>query len=389
MVNKLKICLIAPDYPSKIGGVEIVNWNLSKEFGNQGNEVHIITLCNVHNIKINIPENISIHHFSIYRLQNKWRLFSNFFFILEAIIYIVRTSLLLISIKPDIIQAQGPIEAIPALLVKLLKNIPYVLTIHGNLAHPDANPGPGMPRIIRKYWAHLPHIKYADRIVTLTQECKIAIYEVLHRNADIIHNGVDLDIFTSKSGYIMQTYEPKILCVARFDVIKGLEYAIRAMDEVCIKYPRAKLIIIGDGEQYETLHTLISRGNLSYNVLLLGSRPNEEIPKYMQSSHLFLLTSLSEGFALTLLEAMACGLPIISTPVGIAPEIINSWNNGRLIPFMDPDAISSTLIELIENPDLCHLYSQNSIHAAKEYSWSSVSEKYLCEYRSVLNKKIN
>lgn len=109
----------------------------------------------------------------------------------------------------------------------------------------------------------------------------------------------------------------------------------------------------------------------------------------MQSSHLFLLTSLSEGFALTLLEAMACGLPIISTPVGIAPEIINSWNNGRLIPFMDPDAISSTLIELIENPDLCHLYSQNSIHAAKEYSWSSVSEKYLCEYRSVLNKKIN
>jgi len=79
MVNKLKICLIAPDYPSKIGGVEIVNWNLSKEFGNQGNEVHIITLCNVHNIKINIPENISIHHFSIYRLHNKWRLFSNFF----------------------------------------------------------------------------------------------------------------------------------------------------------------------------------------------------------------------------------------------------------------------------------------------------------------------
>lgn len=389
MVNGLKICIIAPDYPSKIGGVEIVNWNLSKEFVNQGNEVHIITLCNVHNVKINIPENIHIHHFSIYRLHKKWSFFSNFFFISEATVYIVRTSLLLISIKPDIIQAQGSIEAIPALFVKLLKNIPYVLTIHGNLAYPEANPGPGMPRKMRKYWTHLPHIKYADRIVTLTRECKIAIYDVLHRNADIIPNGVDLDLFTSNSRYIMQPFEPKILCVARLDVIKGLEYAIRAMDKIRIAYPRAKLIIIGDGDQYETLQKLISESNLSANVLLLGSRPNEEIPKFFQSSHLFLLTSLSEGFALTLLEAMACGLPIISTPVGIAPDIINTWNNGRLIPFMDPDAISSVLIELIAHPDLCHLYSQNSIHAAQEFSWSSVSERYVCEYRNIINKKVH
>ena len=159
------------------------------------------------------------------------------------------------------------------------------------------------------------------------------------------------------------------------------------MSQIRTKYPNAKLKIVGDGEYRKYLEELTISSGLSESIEFLGLIPNTEIPTHLRNADLFLLPSLFEGLPLTLLEAMACGLPVISTPVSIAPEIIKNWNNGIIVPFKSPDAIADAVITLLSNTKLRETYAENSATAAKETaSWESISEKYQTLYQSIINQ---
>ena len=83
---------------------------------------------------------------------------------------------------------------------------------------------------------------------------------------------------------------------------------------------------------------------------------------------------------------MACGLPIISTPVSIAPDVIEKWNNGILIPFKSSNAIANAVIKLLPDSELRRRYAKNSVVAAKDtMSWESVAEQYLKMYGSCID----
>ena len=108
----------------------------------------------------------------------------------------------------------------------------------------------------------------------------------------------------------------------------------------------------------------------------MGLIPNNEIPNELRASDIFLLPSLHEGFALTLLEAMACGLPIVSTPVGSVPEIMNVWENGIMVPLKDPDQIAKAIITIFNDTALKLKYGERSVNAINEsLTWKSIAKK--------------
>ncbi|MQY78269.1 MAG: glycosyltransferase [Bacteroidetes bacterium] len=161
----------------------------------------------------------------------------------------------------------------------------------------------------------------------------------------------------------------------------GLENLIYAMKEI-IRYAKdVYLIIGGKGELKEKLSSLISELNLIDFVKLQGFIPSEELPHYNQAADFFILpTKYLEGFGLVTLEAMACGTPVLGTPVGGTKEILDKFNPAFLFKDTSPESISNRILEKYnyykENPEEYKKISQKCrVFAEKNYSWErNISE---------------
>jgi glycosyltransferase involved in cell wall biosynthesis len=141
-----------------------------------------------------------------------------------------------------------------------------------------------------------------------------------------------------------------IIQVARLDGLKDHPTAIRAMHHVIRVIPRAKLILVGEGPERAKIEPLIVELGLQEHVRLLGSR--RDVPRLLFAADLFLLTSISEGIPLTIIEGMAAGLPVVSTDVGGVREILGDPAVGKLAPAGDDQQLAQALIELAENSRL-------------------------------------
>lgn len=138
--------------------------------------------------------------------------------------------------------------------------------------------------------------------------------------------------------------------VAELHQVKGFPYALQAIDVLRKKYPAIRYVIAGEGQMRATLETQITKSGLQHNVFLLGQV--KEAPLYGRAYDIFLLPSLSEAFAISLLEAGIAALPTVATGVGGIPEIIIHEKTGLLIPSRDSDAIAQALDALLKDAPL-------------------------------------
>ena len=118
---------------------------------------------------------------------------------------------------------------------------------------------------------------------------------------------------------------------------KGVKYLIETLNIIKNKNKNIRLFIVGDGEEREYLEKLVKELTLEDYVRFIGKIPNERVLEYMVASDIFILPSLSEGFPVTFLEAMASGLPIITTNVRGLSEIIIDGENGFLVDPKSPE----------------------------------------------------
>ena len=380
LVN-MKICIVTSGYPPKIGGVETVTENLAKEYVNLMHEVHVITPSEDATNQTITPENIILHKIHIDKFSDAETM-PIYNKIPRGILFFRRIFKNIKTIKPDIIHVQNIQNSIPVYFAKKIQKTPYCISLHNNLELM----GIALPNIMKKYWMKLPYVKDANAIVSLTKEMAETVQESLQRESDIIPNGVDIKRFYPNPTPNEERENKIILTISRLDNKKGIEYAIESMPNILKKYPHTILRIIGDGDFRPELDKISESLCLQNSVEFIGQIPNSDVPDYLQNADIFLLPSLFEGLPLTLLESMACGLPVISTPVSIAPEIIEKWDNGIIVPFKSPEAISNAVITLLSNPDLRETYAENSATAAKEtMSWKSVAEQYISLYQSIID----
>ncbi|QFS43254.1 glycosyltransferase family 4 protein [Nostoc sphaeroides] len=136
-----------------------------------------------------------------------------------------------------------------------------------------------------------------------------------------------------------------LLTVRRLVARMGIENLISAMPSVIEKFPNILLLIGGTGYLEENLWQMIQQYKLEKNVKLLGFLPEEKLPTYYQAANLFVLPTLAyEGFGLVTIESLACGTPVLATPVGASPELLKPLGKDLLFKDSTPKAISEGII---------------------------------------------
>jgi len=170
------------------------------------------------------------------------------------------------------------------------------------------------------------------------------------RRIEVIENGIDVDRFNSRVERPLDLDPARryVVNVARFHPVKDHATLLRAFEQVARVLADVDLLLVGDGPLRGEIEKLVQALHLENRVRFLGIR--QDVPAILQVSKVFVLISVSEGAPLTLLEAMAVGLPVVVTSVGGMTEIVHDRVEGLLAPRQDAQAVADALIYLMKNP---------------------------------------
>jgi glycosyltransferase involved in cell wall biosynthesis len=195
------------------------------------------------------------------------------------------------------------------------------------------------------------------------------------RPITVIRNGIDLSRYpaTPQEDARRRLGLPLdrrfVTAVARFHPVKDHAMLLRAFATVAGVMPDVELLLAGDGPLRDTLSAQATELGIASRVRFLGVR--DDVPIVLRASDVYALTSISEAASLTLLEAMACRLPVVVTNVGGNPEIVEHGKHGFLVPRGDDTATARAILELLQNPARAQ--------GMGEAGYSEVSARYRLE----------
>lgn len=182
----------------------------------------------------------------------------------------------------------------------------------------------------------------------------------------VLYGGLDLDLYPYVEHSLPKEGEIKILSVARLVEKKGFHTLLKAFRLIHHNYPRTTLHIIGTGKDEEKIKNLIDEHQLNERVFLRGAMDSYQISKELRNSHLFCLASETgqdgdvEGIPNSLKEAMASGLPVISTFHGGIPELIEHKKTGYLAPEKDDIKLAKGLKYFLDHPEVWEKYTKRA-----------------------------
>ena len=231
-------------------------------------------------------------------------------------------------------------------------------------------------------------LKESDHITTVSGNLKDAVFslKIPEEKVDVIPNGVDLSLFSiidkldarEKLGILPnQTF---ILTVGSLDEVKGTRFLIEALGTMKkSNHPTPLLISIGDGPLRLSLCSLAEELGIVDHVRFLGKIPHKEIPRWMNAADLFCLPSIREGHPNVVIEALACGVPVVASNVGAISEIINSTNG-----YIWRNQNVRTLAQLLKD-GLDRSWNRAEIRRnVAGYSWENCASRYHAVYSALL-----
>ena len=285
------------------------------------------------------------------------------------------------SISPDLILSFMEPANFYSILTKIIFRIriPLIISIR-------CNPIMQYRKITQRHQNFLIKKLYklnsVDKIIVMSKDLEnilVRDYKLNRSKFKIIYNGIDIDKINDLKLQQILAYKEifndeslvRFITLGRLSKGKGLEYLIEAFSKVKDKINNSKLIIIGNGPIKSKLETLIRKFALENDIHLLGLQKNPF--KYLKKSDIFILSSEHEGFPNVLLEALACGLPIISTNCETGPkEILGRDQYGLLVNIKDSDDLSKKMLFLAKNPVLLEKYSKKSVQRANSFKIDNV-----------------
>ena len=355
----MKIAIIVSAFPPNVlAGTEIATYNIAKYLAKRGHEVHVITLLDEGTQKKEIKEGFYVHRIKLhYKVP-----------LISIIIYFKDVMTVIKKINPDVIHCQSLTMGWMAFIINIFIKYPYVIYGRGDDIYADYR--------LKKTLLGLV-IKNADAVIALTEDMKNEISKIHKREIFVIPNGISLDKYGKKqSNDIHYSNGDKIiLYVGRLHFIKGVKYLIEAMRIINKKLPNTKLLLIGDGKERKSLEKMVEEFGLNQCITFVGLVSNEDVPKYMAASDIFVLPSLSEGFPGVILEAMASGLPIVTTKIKGLPEIVCDGINGYLVNPKNPREIAEKIQYLVNNTEVMNRISKNNTRDIMQYKWENVVER--------------
>ena len=215
-------------------------------------------------------------------------------------------------------------------------------------------------------------------------------------NKIVVHgSGIDCSKFAFQSRFFPNNGKIRIATTGRLVEKKGIEYAIRAIAKIVDTYPNLEYNIIGDGELMKDFQQLIAELEVGDTIKLLGWKDSSEIANILDRSHIFIAPSVTaadgnqDAPVNTLKEAMAMGLPVISTFHGGIPELVEDGVSGFLVPERNADAIAEKLQMLIENPQLWDKMGKNGRKQVEEkYDMNKLNDELVSVYEQLLECQV-
>lgn len=372
----MRICMVlSTPFPPEEGIGNYV-YNLSKKLIERKHRVTVITRGSFKNdvsftndirlIKVFFipfyPFHVNIHGFFVDRVFKSWKGRFDIVHIHTPLTPVIKTSLPIVStIHTSMIEDARHIEVVDLksagtkvltklvsypLVSKLIENSKVVTTVSNSVAYE-----------LKKYYG-------LD-------------------NAVVVGNGVDEKSFTPAKEKSEENY---ILYVGRLSYRKGLFDLVESAKQICRRY-NILYTLVGKGELEGKLKKKIRDEKLQDKVILLGHVDRTKLIHLYRNALIFVLPSHYEGLPTVLLEAMACGLPVVATAVSGNLEVISHNENGILIPPKKPKAMANAISGLLDDAEKRRKISESARRTIEErYTWDIIANKMLECYESLLER---
>ncbi len=383
----MKILFLNYEYPPLGGGAANATAYLLEEFSRMpGVSVDLVTSSvddQYH--RESLGESVVIHRVPIGK--NKSNL--HFQSVKDLLMYTWKSyrfaKKLLRAEKYDVIQA---FFTVPCGLVawKLHREctVPYIVSLRGSDVPGYSDRFSFLYPIVRVFARAI--WRNAKAVISNSQGLKdLALESSSQQAISIIPNGVDTKHFSPREEKKSQEGKGLRLTLGASRVTdrKGINYLIEALyllrDECAFS-----LTIIGEGNAKERLEQLVRERELQSHIDFVGRIPREETLRYYREADIFVLPSLNEGMSNAMLEALACGLPIVTTQTGGAQELVYEGVNGLLVKQRDAEDVARALRILANDADLRLRMGAASRALAESMSWERVASQYMETYTHVV-----
>lgn len=287
----------------------------------------------------------------------------------------VRLWRLLSEMKPDVVHTHifAAFYAMPWVMTHRAKQ---VHTIH---TKPDNEFNSRILRGILRLMSRLGKLRFVA-ISKMNQQIACEVFRCPPEEYPCVNNPVEIERFYSGQ---KDPDSVTFISVGRLNYFKNFSLAIRAMPQVLSEIPNARLVIVGGGELAGDLRREAEELGVQERVTFAGEQPKPE--DFLAGADVYLLTSHVEGLPLSVLEAMASGLPVIATDVGGMADIVK--DNGVLIADNDLESLTREMIRFAENPALREKCGAVSRELVKAYDAKACARAYLDIYRKISQKE--
>lgn len=376
----MKIAIVC--YPT-FGGSGVVATELGLELARRGHEIHFITYSqpvrlallnpNIHYHEVNVPE-YPLFHFQPYELALSSKLVD----------MVKLHKIELLHVHYAIPHAYAGYMAKQMLKHEGIK-IPMVTTLHGTDItlvgnHPFYKP------------AVTFSINKSDIVTSVSQSLKDETYKLfdIKKDIEVIPNFIELnknrlDENAPCQRALMASKEERIVThISNFREIKRIPDVVKVFNEIQKKIP-AKLMMVGEGPEKEKAEILCDQLGISDKVIFFGN--SNDIDKILCYTDLFLLPSETESFGLAALEAMACGVPVISSNSGGLPEVNFNGVSGYLSNVGDIEDMAKNALSILESDEELSKFKQNALNVAKQFDILNIMPLYEAIYEKALKNK--
>ena len=299
----------------------------------------------------------------------------------------------LMEYKPDIVHAHDWLTYEAGILAKKHYGIPLVAHVHAT-EYDRAGMHVGNP-LIHEIESAALHL--ADKIIAVSESTKRIIHEKYHiplAKIDVVYNSLDDDYLHSTYRYHDEMYKyisrlkangyTVVSTVGRFTVQKGLRFLMRAAKQAIARHPKLLFVFAGDGEELGELVELSARLGIAKNVIFTGFIRGQKLRDIYSLTDIFVMSSVSEPFGLTALEAAHHGDALILTKQSGVSEVV--WS-ALEYDFWDEDKLTNEILALVNNPALMNTLRENISHEYCQLSWDDFAKKCLKVYQNTAKRK--
>jgi len=393
-------------FPDTIGGAGRVAYHLSHELCKRGHEVHVLT----RNLEGNLPSqqkmqaNLLAHRFNVPAREGLGFFSSE---IKNAHCAAKRASQ---ETDFDLVCAHQSLVALGSFLSSSIRNTPFVHCFHSpwheeylikkrNMMGKIPWPAKAIAFLMRQMEKRV--LSKAMKIFVLSlysAEQISAIHHLSQEKVVIIPGGIDLNCFLLPEGgkdpvkkdLDIPLAKMVFLTVRNLVPRMGIENLVEAFKHSDVLRKKGLLLIGGEGLLKESLRAMVAEYDLEASVKFLGRISEDDLPRYYQAADFFVLpTRELEGFGLVILEAMACGTPVLGTPIGAIPETVGLFDRNLLFEGIHYEEMKTKLEDVINRPENYRFDPQVCRRFVEErYSWDKMADAFENEVIRLIKRAV-